>query len=115
MSSKQARIMSDIKKTTKQKILNDCNENEYLSTQEIADRLKILVSCVNAHAKKPDFPIPRIALRGKTKCKFYQVDDVDEWFEKNTNHKPPPRKLIQQFYQILHDTRQNNKFAYRIS
>jgi hypothetical protein len=48
---------------------------------------------------------------GEKKFMFYRADEVDEWFEKNTNHKPRPRKLIQQFYQVLHDTRQNNEFA----
>ena len=111
MSSKQARIMSDIQKMTKQKILNGCSEDEYLSCQEIADRLNVLVGCVNAHARKPDFPSSKMALYGEKKFMFYRADEVDEWFEKNTNHKPTPRKLIWQFYQVLHDTRQNNEFA----
>ncbi len=109
MSSKQT--LTHMVQITKQKILDGCSEDEYLSCQEIADRLNVLVGCVNAHARKPDFPMPRIALRGEKEFKFYQVDEVDEWFEKNTNHKPRPRKLIQQFYQVLHDTRQNNEFA----
>ncbi len=111
MSSKQAKSMRHILQITKQKILDGCNEDDYLTCQEIADRLNLNIGCVVAHARKPDFPTSKIAMYGEKKFRFYHVDEVDKWFRKNTHHKPSPRKLIQQFYQVLHDARQNNEFA----
>lgn len=87
------------------------SDNDFIFISQISDIFKIPYTTVHIYVKHPHFPKPKIIKQGNRALKGYKFSDVEEWINLHTKRKTTSKNLFISFYQVLHETRQNNQFA----
>lgn len=87
------------------------NDNNFIIISQISDIFKIPYTTIQTYVKHPHFPKPKVIKQGNRALKGYNFSDVEEWLDLYTKRKTISKNLFISFYQVLHDTRQNNQFT----